>query len=119
MQAQVIKTLRNDFQPLNWLQVVKQYDEPDDGSSSSADPGGSSRSPGDDPDDMTPTPSQHRSEVCHPEPQGPWTGLLYFRDNPAVHAQLFCTDIEIDGQLTEISNILAMPRQELKPTASM
>ena len=109
VQAHAIKRLRNEFQQPDWpgfdQQDVHDAGDPDDGSTahstSSDNEHDSQRSTS--PERVTES-APHRDGVVR-------TVLLYWRDNPAIHAQISSLDVE--GQLAEIAEHLGFDRHDL------
>ena len=109
VQVPPIKRLRNELPAPDWQALGRQGDhsddDPDDGSSEhtapSDDDHSSQRSTSSEPQEDT---NSYNDGVVR-------TVLLYWRDNPAIHAQI--SSIHAEGQLAEIAEHLGIPRHEL------
>ncbi|CAL1132126.1 unnamed protein product, partial [Cladocopium goreaui] len=106
VQTPPIKRLRNEHQVPDWQAFGRQGDHSDD----DTDDGSSEHS--------TPSEADHSSQRSTSyEPQEDATSyndgvvrtvLLYWRENPAIHAQI--SSIHAEGQLAEIAERIGIPR---------
>ena len=109
VQAHAIKRLRNEYQAPDWQAIGRHGDHHDEDS----DDGSPDQSTSSDEENLSQrsTSSDPQGDASSYNDDAVRTVLLYWRDNPAIHAQI--ASIHVEGQLAEIAEHLGIPRHEL------
>ena len=109
VQAPPIKRLRNEHQVPDWQAFGRQGDHSDD----DPDDGSSEHSTSSEADHSSQRSTSHepQEDAISYNDGVVRTVLLYWRENPAIHAQI--SSIHAEGQLAEIAEHIGIPRHEL------